>query len=179
MSPRLVLTAVVFGTPAPQGSKKAHAIRRGSAAKGTLEYTGRVSVTEMSKKVAPWRAAVAEAVQDAVKSQIEHDRWEGTLMGPVEVRITFALPRPKSVSVNRRPWPCVTPDLDKVVRSTLDGITTGGAWKDDALAVRVVTEKVYAGAHGALERSGAVIEIWSLDGITPAALAASIPALTP
>ncbi|MFI7042651.1 RusA family crossover junction endodeoxyribonuclease [Microbispora rosea] len=179
MSPRLVLTAVVFGTPAPQGSKKAFATRRGSKALGTLEYTGKVSVMEMSKKVGPWRAAVAEAIQAAVRSQIEHDRWEGVLMGPAEVRITFALPRPKSVSVNRRPWPCVTPDLDKVVRSTLDGITMGGVWKDDALAVRVVTEKLYAGAHGALESAGAVIEIWTLDGITPAALAATIPALTP
>ncbi|HEU4751611.1 MAG TPA: RusA family crossover junction endodeoxyribonuclease [Armatimonadota bacterium] len=179
MSPRLALTAVVYGTPAPQGSKKAFATRRGSAAKGTLEYTGKVSVMEMSKKVAPWRTAVAEAVQAAIRSQIAHDRWEGVLSVPVEVRITFALHRPKSVSVNRRPWPCVTPDQDKLIRSTLDGITMGGAWTDDKLAVRFVTEKLYAGTHGALEAPGAVIEIWTLDGITPAALAATIPAPTP
>lgn len=166
---RLALTAVVFGTPAPQGSKKAHAIRRGSKANGTLEYTGKVSLQEMSKKVAPWREAVRAAVESAVALQVLHDRWEGVLDEPVEVRVSLALHRGASV---RRPWPCVTPDLDKLIRSTMDGISMGGAWVDDKLAVRIITEKVYAGTPGALDSPGAVIEIWTLGDITPEARAA-------
>jgi Holliday junction resolvase RusA-like endonuclease len=167
--PELALTAVVIGTPAPQGSKKPRAIYRGSAAKGTREFTGKVAVTEMSKKLAPWREAVKAAVESAVGLLVLHDRWAGVITGPVEVRITFALHRGKSV---RRPWPTVTPDQDKLIRSTLDGITMSGAWADDKLAVRFLTEKVYAGTPGALDAPGAVIEIWTLDDITPEARAA-------
>lgn len=170
---RLALHAVVYGNPAPQGSKKAAPIYRGSKAKGTRQFTGRVAMREDSPHVEPWRQEVEAAIRDAVATWTAHDRWEGVLMGPVEVRITFTLRRGTTV---RRPWPAVFPDLDKIVRATFDGITKGGAWKDDALAVRLATEKLYAGTPGALERPGAVVELWTLDGITPAALAASTPA---
>ncbi|MEV0151556.1 MULTISPECIES: RusA family crossover junction endodeoxyribonuclease [unclassified Nonomuraea] len=169
---RLALTAVVYGVPAPQGSKKANPIYRGSAKNGTRSFTGRVTLTEMSKKVAPWREAVRDAVRDAIGLQSAHALWEGVLAGPVEVRVTFALPRGKSV---RRPWPITTPDLDKVVRATMDGITMGGAWADDKLAVRITTDKVYAGTPGALERPGAVIDLWALDGVVPEAHATIAP----
>jgi Holliday junction resolvase RusA-like endonuclease len=169
---RLALTAVVFGVPAPQGSKKAHAIYRGSKKNGTRQATGQIVVTEMSKKVAPWREAVKDAVVAAIQLQSAHDMWAGVLNGPTEVRITFSLPRPKSV---RRPWPTVTPDLDKLIRSTLDGISMGGAWLDDKLAVRTMTEKLYAGTPGALSRPGAVIDLWTLDGVIPEAQATFAP----
>jgi Holliday junction resolvase RusA-like endonuclease len=167
--PELALTAVAYGTPAPQRSTQAFAIRRGSKARGTLEYTGQVTLQEMSKNVDPWRKAVATAVVNAIQLQTAHDRWAGVLTGPVEVRITFALHRGKSV---RRPWPTVTPDLDKLVRSTLDGISMGGAWTDDKLATRILTEKVYAGTPGALDSPGAVIDIYCLSDVTPEARSA-------
>jgi Holliday junction resolvase RusA-like endonuclease len=169
---RLALTAVVYGVPAPQGSKKAHAIYRGSARNGTRQFTGKIAVTEMSKKVAPWREAVQSAVEDAIRLQASHDMWAGVLDGPLEVRITWSMPRGKTV---RRPWPTTTPDKDKLERSTLDGITMGGAWRDDSLVVRSVTEKLYAGTPGALERPGAAIEIWTLEGVIPTALATVSP----
>lgn len=169
---RLALSAVVHGVPAPQGSKKANPVYRGSRKKGTRVFTGKVNMTEMSKKVAPWREAVRDAVAEAIRSQNAHDMWAGVLEGPVEVRVTFALPRGKTV---RRPWPTTTPDLDKVVRATLDGISMGGAWEDDKLAVRIVTDKVYAGTPGALPVPGAVIDLWTLDGVVPEAQAAVAP----
>lgn len=172
MTPRLALSAVVHGIPAPQGSKKAHAIYRGSKKNGTRVATGQIVVTEMSKKVAPWREAVRDAVAAAIRSQTAHDMWAGVLDEPVEVRITFTLPRPRSA---RRPWPSVTPDLDKLVRSTLDGISMGGAWVDDKLAVRIVTEKVYVGSPGALERPGAVVDLFSLQDVIPKAQATIVP----
>jgi Holliday junction resolvase RusA-like endonuclease len=169
---RLALSAVVYGVPAPQGSKKAHAIYRGSKKNGTRQATGQIVVTEMSKKVAPWREAVKAAVEAAIQLQAVHDMWAGILDAPLEVRITFSMPRPASV---RRPWPSVTPDLDKLVRSTLDGISMGGAWADDKLAVRITTEKIYAGSPGALQRPGAVIDLWTLDGVIPEAQATFSP----
>lgn len=169
---KLALSAVVYGVPAPQGSKKAHAIYRGSAKNGTRAFTGRVTVTEMSKKVAPWREAVKAAVAEAIQLQTAHEMWAGVLDGPLEVRITFSVPRGKTV---RRLWPTTMPDKDKLERSTLDGITMGGAWRDDSLVVRSFTEKVYAGTPGALERPGAVIDIWTLDGVVPEAQATFAP----
>lgn len=169
---RLALSAVVYGVPAPQGSKKAHAIYRGSKKNGTRVATGQIVVTEMSKKVAPWREAVKAAVEAAIQLQTAHDMWAGILDGPLEVRITFSMPRGKTV---RRPWPTTTPDKDKLERSTLDGITMGGAWRDDSLVVRSVTEKLYAGSPGALERPGAVIDLWTLDGAIPEAQATFAP----
>lgn len=158
----LRLRAVVYGTPAPQGSKRANPIYRGSAKNGTRRFTGRVTLTEMSKKVAPWREAVQEAAREAIRAQESGQAvlapWE-PLQGPVEVRVTFAMPRGKTV---RRPWPCVAPDLDKLVRSTLDGLSMAGVWKDDALAVRLVVEELYAGSPGTLDSPGAVIELHTL-----------------
>jgi Holliday junction resolvase RusA-like endonuclease len=158
------LRAVAYGTPAPQGSKRANPIYRGSARNGTRRFTGRVTLTEMSKKVAPWREAVCEAAGDAIRAQESRQAalgpWE-PLQGPVEVRITFAMHRPKTV---RRPWPCVSPDLDKLVRSTLDGLSMAGVWKDDALAVRLIVEELYVGTPGVLEAPGAVIELHDLTG---------------
>jgi Holliday junction resolvase RusA-like endonuclease len=172
---RLALTAVVYGVPAPQGSKQARAIYRGSAARGTREFTGKVAVTEMSKKVAPWRQEVAKAIAAAIRATDHRSAPWTPLDAPLEVRVTFTLARPKSVSAARRPWPTVTPDKDKLERSTLDGITMGGAWRDDCLVVRSVTEKIYTGSPGALDRPGAVIEIWTLGDVTPAALATTSP----
>lgn len=169
---RLALSAVVFGVPAPQGSKQPRAVYRGSKKNGTRVFTGKVTVQEMSKKVAPWREAVRDAVVAAIKVQAAHDMWAGVLDGPVEVRITFSMPRGKTV---RRPWPTTRPDKDKLERSTLDGITMGGAWTDDSLVIRSVTEKLYAGTPGALPRPGAVIDLWTLEGAIPEAQATFAP----
>lgn len=116
----------VYGEPAPQGSKRAFV--RGN----------RAVVVEQSAKVAPWRQAVASAAvtvrQQAVPEQI---------VDAVAVKIIFFLPRPSSV---QRPLPWVKPDLDKLVRSTLDGISDSGLWKDDCLVVQLTASKRYATA---------------------------------
>jgi Holliday junction resolvase RusA-like endonuclease len=38
----------------------------------------------------------------------------------------------------------VPPDLDKLIRSTCDGITRGKLWVDDARVVRIEAEKQHA-----------------------------------
>lgn len=117
----------VYGIPAPQGSKKAF-VRGGKAV-----------VVEQSEKVAPWRNAVSSAAV-AARQQVPEQ-----FVGAVGVRITFFLPRPKTAPKSRV-YPAVTPDLDKLLRSTLDGISDAGVWEDDKQVVQIVASKRYTTA---------------------------------
>jgi crossover junction endodeoxyribonuclease RusA len=121
----------VNGPPAPQGSKR---------------HVGRGVVIEMSAAVGPWREAVRSEVQRA-----------GIMFGarrPLSVTILFSLPRPRGhfrtgrnagVLRDGAPvFPAGRPDLDKLVRSTLDGLAMGGAYADDSQVVSLRARKVYA-----------------------------------
>jgi len=110
----------IDGEPAPQGSKNG------------FVKNGRVVLVESSKKVKPWREAVARTTQEQVPCPLQN---------AVEVALVFHLPRPKTVT---RKWPAVKPDLDKLVRSTFDGLTTGGLYTDDALVIALSASKQYA-----------------------------------
>lgn len=110
----------IDGEPAPQGSKT-----------GFIK-NGRVVMVEASKKVKPWREAVAAQTKAKVQAALEN---------PVEIALVFHLPKPKTVT---RKWPAVKPDLDKLIRSTFDGLTTGGLYTDDALVIAVSASKQYA-----------------------------------
>jgi Holliday junction resolvase RusA-like endonuclease len=119
-----MISYFIEGEPAPQGSKNG------------FVKNGRVVMVESSKKVKPWRAAVAEQTA-------RYMTWEtmNPMDTPVEIALVFYLPRPKTVS---RKWPSVKPDLDKLIRSTFDGLTTGGLYTDDALVIAVSASKEYA-----------------------------------
>lgn len=114
----------VADLPAPQGSKR---------------HVGGGRMIESSRKVGPWREAVRAEVQRAMQGQEPWDR-------PVHVIISFYLARPKSAP-KRVLYPAKTPDLDKLVRSTLDGLVAGGALRDDGLVVMLTAEKQF-GAPG-------------------------------
>ena len=119
-----MISYFIEGEPAPQGSKNG------------FVKNGRVVMVESSKKVKPWREAVT------IKTA-QHMSWEtlNPMTTPVEIALVFHLPRPKTVS---REWPSVKPDLDKLIRSTFDGLTTGGLYTDDALVIAVSASKQYA-----------------------------------
>jgi len=133
----------VNGIPGPQGSKKAIPLSRGKGA--ARVYTGKVALVESSAKVKPWRAAVVEAAKAAVPVMI---------VGAVNVSITFYLPRPKNhygtgrnaarLRASAPLYPAVKPDADKLVRSTLDALTSAGAYSDDAVVVDLHSAKRYA-----------------------------------
>lgn len=127
----------IHGTPAPQGSKTAFALKKDG------QYTGRTSMKESSKAVKPWRAEV-------VKAAAGHT----IITGPVAVTITFYLKRPKGHYGTGRnagtlkpaapALPGVKPDVDKLVRSTLDGLTTAGVYVDDSRVTDLLVAKRYA-----------------------------------
>lgn len=122
----------VFGEPAPQGSKR---------------HVGRGIMVESSAKVKPWREAVTFAAAQAAAKGYRQS-------GAVGVTIMFYLRRPPSAPKSRR-YPDRKPDLDKLIRSTLDALVVGGVIDDDARIIAIRAGKVYARTRP----TGALIEI--------------------
>lgn len=131
-------TVVVHGVPAAQGSKR---------------HVGNGRMVEMSKRLGPWRAAIAEAIVEA--------GWQRDpiLTGPVWVDLTFYLPRPKHhygtgrnadrLKPNAPVWvSTAVGDIDKLCRAVLDAITHAGAWRDDSQVAYLAAEKHYAEQPG-------------------------------
>lgn len=92
-------------------------------------------MVESSAKLKPWRAIVTLTAQLAASDQ----KWI-TSEGPISMDITFEVQKPTS---SRRAYPTVKPDLDKLLRAVLDGLTDAGIWKDDSQVVSVLARKVY------------------------------------
>ena len=145
------ITIRVVGIPAPQGSK-------------TLTRYG--AMIEASKKVKPWRNDVEKAALECYDS--------GAINFPVKVEIEFMFPRPIShyrtgqfahLLKDSAPKHCISRingDIDKVARSTLDGLSVsagGSVLEDDSLVVELNTRKRYVNKD---ELPGAYIAISSI-----------------
>lgn len=129
MSAVLIAEFMIDGIPVPQGSKTAFVV-------GT-----RAVVTDANRgKLKPWRSTVAAAAGAAYSGE--------QLAGPLQMVVQFAFVRPASISAKRRPLPAVKPDLDKLLRALLDGITDSGIWRDDSQVVTLLATKVYADRPG-------------------------------
>lgn len=124
-----MISFYVPGTPAPQGSKR---------------HVGGGRLIESSKKVKPWREAVARVAASHVLDE--------PVDGHLRVIIRFELPPPKKSRFGNRP--AGPPDLDKLTRSTFDGLTASGLIVDDARVVSLTATK-----HWALDTPGASISV--------------------
>ena len=141
-------TITVHGLPAPQGSKKAYV------------RNGRAILVESSAKVKPWRQAIIDATHHAPH-----------YTQAVTVTITFLLPRPKHHFGTRQGQPYLKPtaptyvitkpDIDKLARSTLDGLTDSGVLSDDNIVAVLTAKKRYVKDS---EEPGAVIHIQPTEG---------------
>lgn len=119
----------VHGTPTPQGSKRGFVVN------------GRAVITDSNPApLKVWRDDVKHAALEAMSGRSPFE-------GPVEIKVTFTLVRPKSV---KRVWPHVRPDIDKLMRSLLDALTTAGVYGDDSQVVIITAVKVY-GIHPGAE----------------------------
>ncbi|WP_051966498.1 RusA family crossover junction endodeoxyribonuclease [Kitasatospora mediocidica] len=165
--PDLIIT--VYGTPAPQGSKR---------------HVGNGVMLEMSKRLKPWRQDVKEAALIAMElpsATIGAVQLHRPLLdGPLAASIVFTIreqPAGKPTwwpggvrwSKSLRWRPASTPDLSKLLRSTEDALT-GVAWKDDARVVEYTRLAKYYVGHDADDviphTTGAVIRIWKLTEVT-------------
>lgn len=131
------MTFTVHGRPAPQGSKKVVGGRK----------NGKAILVESSKGVKPWR-------QDVALYAFEAMRGKPLFTTAVVLEVTFLMARPASITPKKRMWPCVAPDLSKLVRSTEDALK-GIVWYDDSLVVETHSRKRYSGDG----RTGAIITI--------------------
>lgn len=131
------MTAVerqVLGVPAPQGSKRAFVV----AGKANL-------VEAAGERHKAWRGAVAEAFAGA-----------GVVDSPVCVAVTFLMPRTKAIRSRSDVPHTVRPDIDKLVRATLDGLVDSGVIDDDSRVVSCFAVKRYANLG---EATGATIRV--------------------
>lgn len=114
----------VIGLPGAQGSKR---------------HVGHGIMVESSKKVAPWREAVANAARTA-------HHGHQPLDGPLSLTVVFRLPATSSWKAADRTrgwrWKDRTPDLDKLLRSTGDALTQAGVIADDARLVNITARKI-------------------------------------
>jgi len=113
----------VIGVPAPQGSKTRMpngAMVEGGSAAGRAKHRA-------------WRTAVAEAAVGKVDEPLD---------GPLQLVAEFFLPRPASRKRDR--WADRKPDLDKLLRCTLDGLTDAGLIRDDARVAYISASKELA-----------------------------------
>lgn len=140
-----VITIIVYGSPAPQGSKKFV---------GVSKRTGRGIMVESSKRLRPWR-------EDVKGTALAVRNGAPPLDGPLLGRMVFTLPKPKSAPRTRRTWPDKKPDVSKLVRSTEDALKDAGIYTDDARIVEYSrVAKVFPGEDPeALEAPGVRIEI--------------------
>lgn len=139
---------IVYGHPAPQGSKKFVGRAR----------NGRGILVESSRRVKPWR-------EDVKAAAIAARNGSPPLDGPLVASMVFTVPKPASAPKRRRVYPMRKPDLSKLVRSTEDALTDAGVIADDARIVEYVRiAKVFPREDPqALEAPGVRIEIRRLD----------------
>ena len=131
------LSFFVAGTPKPQGSSTPMVSR--STGKAFLKT---------SPALAQWRNTVVDRALDAIADA----GWERVEDAPVQVTLGFEFQRPKSHSKKRREsdngWHYNRPDLDKLVRAVIDGLTVAGVWQDDGQVSAITTDKSYDSRKG-------------------------------
>lgn len=151
-----VFAVRVYGTPAPQGSKKGF----------YNPHIGRVQLVDDNKKrLKPWRDAVRSDSADAM-----------TLPKPIDqgvaVDMVFSFTRPQSHYRTGRNahllrdgapvQPAGKPDLDKLARAAGDALKDAGVLRDDSRICEYRRlAKVWVGEDvDALDRPGALIRIY-------------------
>jgi Holliday junction resolvase RusA-like endonuclease len=141
----------VLGTPAPKGSNRAM-VRGGRA----------VFVPGGSKTNQDALQSWAGQCRLACLSFVSGQTAPLFTQVAVAVAITFRLKRPGGhwakaggLKSSAPAFPAVKPDLDKLVRSTLDALS-GVVFDDDSRVVRTMSEKQYAQPG----QEGATIRVW-------------------
>jgi crossover junction endodeoxyribonuclease RusA len=129
------VTFIVHCRAEPQGSKRAFVVPGKDGARS------RAVVVDANK--GPMRSYRSQVTQQATYSlaQASLPQPMAEKHQPVEITIEFMFLRPATCP-KKRYWPVVKPDVDKLLRATLDALT-GVLFSDDAQVVRVLMDKVY------------------------------------
>lgn len=137
----------VPGIPAPGGSKRGFALKKGGI------YTGRVVIMDdAGQRNKDWRKACVVMAHENADTQM--------LRGPLKVDFEFTMPRIKAhyhtskarngeLREDAPEWHTVKPDRTKLQRSTEDALK-GILWVDDAQIVDGRSTKKYGDRPGCL-----------------------------
>jgi len=151
---------IVWGAPRPQGSMKALISRS----------TGKAFVKPSGNYV-EWRNALVTQVSDQLAAGV----LPRFLDGPVGVSLLFAFKRPQSHPKRRVQTDMGVkydgPDVDKLIRAVLDGLTVAGMIEDDRQVTYVDGMKVFVGSpfirsgmSGPMPAEGCAVRIWQHPG---------------
>lgn len=110
----------VKGRPVPQGS---------------LKFIHGRPIHERAADLAVWRADIARMAEQNGCRNVDK---------ACTVKLDFIFAKPKSV---KRALVTVRPDLDKLIRAVLDGLT-GTAFIDDSQVIEVMAQKRYGDIPG-------------------------------
>ncbi len=151
-----VLHAGVFarGIPAPQPRPRGRVLKKHSG-----QYTVAMYTPSSAK---PWRAAVKKAFIETSCTKI--------IATPVHLQIIFWFHRPDNhwgtgknagILKHRFADPCVIkkPDLDNLLKSTIDAMVEAGVMKDDNLVCSIECCKRFSNSH----TPGATINAYTIE----------------
>ena len=126
---------VIHGKPAPQPRVRAY--RRGEHAGVYTPDTAAEWKSQVTLAALPYRGLFAT--------------------GTLRLEVEFYLPRPKARKNDD--YVAVKPDIDNLLKSTMDALSNAGVWHDDAQVAAVVMSKRYEQANHTV---GAVIRLEAL-----------------
>lgn len=150
---------VVYGTPAPQGSKR--------IARAGGKITGRpILIEDNNEAKNSWR----DAVSVAARMIIRHGGMDLPVFpGPLAVSMVLTRKRPSGLPKRKRiggdlievtHYPNTRPDVDKLSRAVLDALKDAGVYADDGQVVVLLAAKSYPREWpDSLEIPGAVIRV--------------------
>lgn len=115
-----MIAVFIPGNPAPQGSKR---------------HLGNGIMIESCKRVKGWRSDIRGHLLDC------NGKPKARFDGAVHVDVEFVMTRPKSTPKRSTPPAIKKPDIDKLIRSALDSITSACVWNDDSQVVSVTASK--------------------------------------
>jgi Holliday junction resolvase RusA-like endonuclease len=125
MTPPRTVSFTVTGVARPKGSTRSW----------RHPATGAIITGPASGGLKGWESAVRAQAQRLAEQRVFFG-------GPVRLLVTFTFARPKSVSVKKRAYMVVAPDLSKLVRGIEDAMT-GVLYRDDSQITEIVARKVY------------------------------------
>lgn len=147
----------VPGLPQSRGSKRAFPFKRKNGKLG-------VAVSDNNPKSRDWMAVVADGINQELLRRIVV--CEYPLSGPIGLRLTFVMPRPKShygtgknagvLKPNAPKYHTSKPDRGKLARAVEDALTLI-AYVDDSQVCAGPIEKVYG------DRPGVEIELTPME----------------
>jgi crossover junction endodeoxyribonuclease RusA len=117
------------------GIEKSFFVKGKPVSQGSLKFIKGHAIHVKGRELALWRGTIAAMARSTNITKIQ--------VG-VEMELLFIFNKPKTVKRNE---PYVRPDLDKLIRAVLDGLT-GVAYEDDQQVVRITAQKAYGETEG-------------------------------